>query len=170
MERPSDRAKRLSDRATSSPYLPPPAAARTHTHTRTHAHRPTKVANATDTAKILNNVSPLYWPTTKEKKTKLLNAFNTEPLNISWDMDVVGGYTATNSIPLEPGYVYTLHADVSVQPIYRELLDTYQNMMGYTNMEIIGWKKGVISTSITKTEATYFKRHTTTVRYVIKWV
>ena len=127
------------------------------------------LANTSATEKILKKISPESWPTGKAAQKTLVDRFNNDPLQITFDMDTVGGYTSRKMIPLEPGYVYTLTADVQITPIYRESTDFFNNMMGYYTFSITGWKKSVISTSITRTDASYFTRQRTTIRYVINF-
>ena len=125
------------------------------------------LANVSSSQKMLKSIAAESWPSGKAAQLALLESFNTEPLEITFDMDTVGGYTSRKMIPLEPGYVYTLSADVAIEPIYRESVDFFNNIMGSYVYTLIGWKKSVVSTSITRTESSYFARQRTSIRYVI---
>ena len=78
---------------------------------------------------------------------------------VQWDYSLIGG--SGSQLLLEPGYLYTLTAVVSVMPIFtkgrleRTLIDT--------------WKYKIHSTSVSRVRTDYFHRREAQVTYSIEF-
>ena len=79
----------------------------------------------------------MWWPHySRDKIQKLLDTFPS--FNVSWDYSLVGG--SNNQLMLEPGYLYTLTAVVSVVPIHQQ--DRLERV------SIDTWRSKTLSTSV----------------------
>eukprot|EP00003_Mantamonas_plastica_P015197 TRINITY_DN258_c0_g1_i3.p1 TRINITY_DN258_c0_g1~~TRINITY_DN258_c0_g1_i3.p1 ORF type:complete len:741 (-),score=251.00 TRINITY_DN258_c0_g1_i3:724-2946(-) len=111
-----------------------------------------------DALKSIMEQKPTDWPTT-EAALKTLLEKNFTDTSISFQLTNVGGYTDSQTIPLEPGYLYTMEADVIVKPKYvTDVLDS---------KVMTAWQTVVQRTAVSRTELDYFQRSQTRVRWVL---
>lgn len=98
------------------------------------------------------------WGATDEQM--LAAAQRWEPLAIEFDMRPIMGDTDSQTVLLQPGFMYTLSATIAIAPVYSF------DLMGTAN--ISSWKRSVLSTSVSKTPLNHFDRAHAHVRYKVR--